>query len=307
MIQFPPKKILVPVFLADTAMTAWEQAGDLARAFGAQREAIYVEDWGFPELAVVTTDPSPPALRREGMVRILHERLGQGTALHVVEGFAAQTIVSWASKRDFDLMVIGTHGRAGISRALMGSAAEAIVRQSTIPVLVTHVRIRQWDRVVAPVSEKPYALEALAAAATVASRANLPLRVLHVVMARGCGDKCGLKWAKGYLDALISRLPAKLRHACHITPDLAFGDVPTRIVSSAGPRGLIVVASHERHFLREWFVGTTAERILRHASKSVLAVPVLAGSSPVCAARRTSRPAHKLVDDSGANDESDSA
>lgn len=54
---------------------------------------------------------------------------------HLLIGVAADEIAKFAGERQADLIVIGSHGRTGLGRLLLGSVAEAIVRQATCPVL----------------------------------------------------------------------------------------------------------------------------------------------------------------------------
>jgi nucleotide-binding universal stress UspA family protein len=60
-----------------------------------------------------------------------------GTA--VVEGRPAVRIVDYAAARGVDLIVLGTHGRTGVDRYLLGSVAERVVRLAGVPVLVVPV------------------------------------------------------------------------------------------------------------------------------------------------------------------------
>ncbi len=53
----------------------------------------------------------------------------------LVFGRPAREIVSYASRHGIDMIVMGTHGRTGVSRALLGSVAEAVVRRASCPVL----------------------------------------------------------------------------------------------------------------------------------------------------------------------------
>lgn len=54
----------------------------------------------------------------------------------IVAGVPADRIVRWAEDEDVDLIVVGSHGREGISRVLLGSVAEAVVRRAPVPTLV---------------------------------------------------------------------------------------------------------------------------------------------------------------------------
>jgi nucleotide-binding universal stress UspA family protein len=57
----------------------------------------------------------------------------------MVEGSPSRDIVAFAREEDCDLIVMGTHGRAGVDRWILGSVAERVVRKSTVPVLTVHV------------------------------------------------------------------------------------------------------------------------------------------------------------------------
>ncbi len=56
----------------------------------------------------------------------------------LVEGDCVSSLLALAQAKKADLIVVGSHGRSGLSRALLGSVAEGILRRSPIPVLVTH-------------------------------------------------------------------------------------------------------------------------------------------------------------------------
>lgn len=77
--------------------------------------------------------------RDEGMkvLKSVLERLdaeGVPYTYHVVVGHIAATIVRFAEERDFDKVIMGTHGRTGLTHLLLGSVAEDVLKQSKIPV-----------------------------------------------------------------------------------------------------------------------------------------------------------------------------
>jgi nucleotide-binding universal stress UspA family protein len=57
----------------------------------------------------------------------------------MVEGSPAKEVVRYADERDCDVVVMGTHGRSGVDRLLLGSVAERVVRSSAVPVLTVRV------------------------------------------------------------------------------------------------------------------------------------------------------------------------
>jgi nucleotide-binding universal stress UspA family protein len=56
----------------------------------------------------------------------------------LLEGDTVSAILDQARDREVDLIIVGSHGRGGIQRAILGSVAEGILRRSPVPVLVTH-------------------------------------------------------------------------------------------------------------------------------------------------------------------------
>lgn len=132
------KKILVPTDFSHTGDAALEMASSLARDTGAKLLIVHAEEpptaygggefyYGMPEPAtdellkmLHKIEPADPAVRYEH---------------RLISGDPAHAIVRLAKDEDVDMIVMGTHGRTGLSRMLMGSVAEAIVRRAGCPVL----------------------------------------------------------------------------------------------------------------------------------------------------------------------------
>ncbi len=64
------------------------------------------------------------------------EAAGQPCTTHIAVGHIAQTVTRYAAEMKFDLIVIGTHGRTGMRRAVMGSVATEVIKLATVPVTV---------------------------------------------------------------------------------------------------------------------------------------------------------------------------
>jgi nucleotide-binding universal stress UspA family protein len=108
---------------------ASEAAGRLARAMALQaRGRLHV-------LHVVppVTDPSLFAEHLTRLAKSLGEGIRVETAL--LSGWAGRNIVDYARDKRIDLIVLGTHGRTGLSHAILGSVAETVVRLAPCPVL----------------------------------------------------------------------------------------------------------------------------------------------------------------------------
>jgi nucleotide-binding universal stress UspA family protein len=131
------RKILVPTDFSAHADRAFQLACSLARDAGAHVVVLHVVP-----LPAVIYGPPP-----ESYLDHLQEELKQIQARdpkicveHVlVEGNAATAIVRVARELNCDMIVIGTHGRTGVSRLLMGSIAEEVVRKALCPVVAVKI------------------------------------------------------------------------------------------------------------------------------------------------------------------------
>jgi nucleotide-binding universal stress UspA family protein len=65
-----------------------------------------------------------------------HERTGRAFETDIEVGRPARVIVEYIQRNDIDHVVIGSHGRSGVARVLLGSVAETVVRRSPVPVTV---------------------------------------------------------------------------------------------------------------------------------------------------------------------------
>ena len=137
--------ILVPTDGSSEVERALEHAFDLAQAHDATVRAIYVVSVaGYGGLPMETPlDGISDALREEGEAAV--ERVKElapadiEVETRVLEGSPSRVIVDHAQPGECDLVVMGTHGRGGIDRLLLGSVTERVVRHAPVPVLTVRV------------------------------------------------------------------------------------------------------------------------------------------------------------------------
>jgi universal stress protein A len=143
-------RILVPVDFSACSDRALGYATAFARAFGARLELVHVVEDPFGSgawsseiyLSSATTIPeflrdlTADAGRRLTALKARVSSEGIQIDTTVLSGSPERTIVEHAKTGGFDLIVMGTHGRTGLSHALIGSVAERIVRQAPCPVMV---------------------------------------------------------------------------------------------------------------------------------------------------------------------------
>ena len=141
------KRILVPVDGSPTAAMGMTEAITLAKESGARLLLLHVVD-EYPAFANpgigVSAAPLIEALRQSGAqtlegIASIAKKAGVVPETMLIENFGgrvADVIVQKAVVWKADLIVMGTHGRRGVDRALMGSDADVVVRYSPIPVLL---------------------------------------------------------------------------------------------------------------------------------------------------------------------------
>lgn len=132
--------ILVPTDGSPAAAAAIDHAVDLAETYDARLHALYVVDATAFASVDAGSEMVVDALEQEGtkaveMVREQGEAAGLDVETHVVSGTAYRSILDYIETEDVDLVVMGTHGRRGVERFLLGSVTERVVRSADVPVL----------------------------------------------------------------------------------------------------------------------------------------------------------------------------
>lgn len=140
-------RILIPTDGSEAVRPAVEMALDLAETHAATLHVLFIVDQppsvsgtgeGFSGL-----DNLLDALEQEGdqvtdAIETEAEGRGVDTTTGVRQGNPHDDILTYANEYDIDLVVMGTHGRTGVKRALLGSVTETVIRHADIPVLTVH-------------------------------------------------------------------------------------------------------------------------------------------------------------------------
>lgn len=140
------KHILVPIDGSSTALLAVDKAMGLAKAFGSRVSAVFVVD-PYPFTGVGTDFAygqaeylSAATAEANAAVKVARERFAQaGVAVEcsVVEAHAVwQGVVQAAESAQADLIVMGSHGRTGLEKLVLGSVTQAVLAHTRLPVLV---------------------------------------------------------------------------------------------------------------------------------------------------------------------------
>jgi len=141
----PFERILVATDFSDSSQQALEHALRIAEKFGS--ELTLVHSWEAPDYSyaaglyfagdVVAPIERAAAARLEQALTQLKLRFPAAKSM-LRAGVPWEEVLSATSQINADLIVMGTHGRRGLERALLGSVAEKVVRMAQVPVLTVH-------------------------------------------------------------------------------------------------------------------------------------------------------------------------
>ena len=140
----PFRKILVPVDFSDHSALALQTAAALSRSHEAALTLVYVYEpmaVAVPEGYLLFSETQLNQMFDEFHRALAQQKQAAEAAgglrveTQLLHGFAAGEIATFAEQGGFDLIVMGTHGRRGLSHVFLGSVAERVVRMAPCPVL----------------------------------------------------------------------------------------------------------------------------------------------------------------------------
>jgi nucleotide-binding universal stress UspA family protein len=141
------KRILVPVDGSPTSTRGLDEAVRLAKLTGADIRLVHVLDRFVLATGLATYTADVFGVLREAGEEILQQMKARVAASGIdvttwisdpLAGRVCDMVMDQAKDFDADLIVLGTHGRRGVGRMLLGSDAEQILRTATVPVLLVH-------------------------------------------------------------------------------------------------------------------------------------------------------------------------
>lgn len=142
------ERILVTLDGGSSSTAALAQAIVIARATGAEVEAVFVVDDSSPFLRVTGMDPvrliedlamAGESVLAEASTRLTRAGVRHTTRLlskHMIKDDIATTLAAEANAWPADLIVMGTHGRRGARRLIMGSVSQGVIAQTNAPVVL---------------------------------------------------------------------------------------------------------------------------------------------------------------------------
>lgn len=282
-------KILCPTDFSPGSQQALRVAARLANESNA--ELVVAHSWRIPDIAFAEF-AFPDELIRElaqdaerGLSAAVSDAKSLGVAAvssQLTQGTAWEDIVGIAEKDGaFDLIVIGTHGRTGLRRVLLGSVAEKVVRHAPCSVLAVRPdsEPRPFIHALCPTDFSESADHALEVASTMIPSTG-SMTLLHVidipVAVGGEMPVLGLEQEldRAACDELTKReTRLKREHSFAITTQsrLGYAGAQTLAKIDGDPTiDIVVMGSHGRTGIRRALLGSVAEKVVRHARCPVL-------------------------------------
>jgi nucleotide-binding universal stress UspA family protein len=299
MIEIP--RILCTVDFSEVSQRAIDYAVALARWYTARMTVLHVYE--VMPVAPIVPEMVPgfavgPELRA-GLLREL-ERFVEPTGADAVplefaieQGQPGMAIVKRAKADDTRLIVLGTHGRSGFERFLLGSVAERVLHRAPCPVLTVPPRAPHaaaapvFRRILCGIDFSDCSLHALEYAMSLAQEADAALTLAHVFETdasmpadwRTSLQPAAVREALVALEAercgrLAHAVPTNISGTCTVDTVMACGPTARELLRLTGERGadLIVLGVRGRNAADLLLFGSTTNKVIRQASCPVLVV-----------------------------------
>jgi nucleotide-binding universal stress UspA family protein len=292
------RRVLCPVDFSPIARRALDHAAAIARWYESELVVLHVIPFmptlfGFPAAVDTAAVASADA---DAVIPELTRFVGEatatasGTRMIVRSGSPSVEILRSAAEEDADLLVLGTHGRTGFERFMVGSVTEKVLRKAPCPVLTVppHAEGQPerpvFERILFGADFSEASNQASSYALSLAQEANGRLTLLHVI--DWMPDKNLAKYpefdAAAYREVVAREARRQLEELVHeearnwCEPDLRIscGKPYREILRIAAEESsdLIVLGAHGRGPIDRMLFGSTAQHVVRQALCPVLTV-----------------------------------
>ncbi len=287
-------RVLCPIDFSDSSRGALRYANTIAAHFGTRLTLLVVNDPILLEASVIASGRSNlvEETTRE-MQRFFKQTIGNRVKaeveFEVATGKPAPEILRISRERATGLIVMASHGLSGFRKLFFGSTTERVLRETTVPTLVTsgndagpsdfdEVR-KAVRRVLVPVDLAAATSHQVAIARQISSQLTVPLLLAHVIEpVRALSGNPALhtvETERRYrAEAELERLTSEAAESATPEALVAYGEPAEEIAKVAGDRdaGLIVMGLHSSPLLGPR-MGSVTYRVLCLAHRLVLALP----------------------------------
>lgn len=291
-------KILCPLDFSKCSKIAFKNAVELAKILDSELHLfhailLYEDDSYKPD------DRLPDSIVSYGLIEdISKQKLKNIASDYQIDDFkivtasarafsAAEEILNYADDNKIDLIVMGTHGRSAISHFLLGSVTERVIRMVKCPVLTFRKdskSINHFKNIIVPIDFSDHSKLALRYALEIAKLYKSEITVFHSIEQQV--HPAFYSTGKMSLFEIDTELRKRATDALmKFRNELTVSDIKTKYYLSEGPAyheiinyvksenfDLLVIATHGIKGLEHFLIGSTAEKVIRHAELPVLTV-----------------------------------
>lgn len=281
--------ILLPFDGSDGAADVLRHAAEIADWADGEIRLLYVADTTQYSITRVDSTVVDGMVEQgeetlESAAEIL-DTLGVEYGTDVVQGTPAETIVEYAEEYDYDVIVMPTQGRHGLSRYLLGSVTEKVVRLATVPVLTARLHTDDaftfpYEDVLVPTDGSPTAQHAAAYALDLAAAIDATVHALSVVDTAALGPDvrsesvaaAGEEAAEEAIDALAE--DARQRGLGEVVRHVERGSPAEEILDCIEREAIdaVVMGTTGRRGVERILLGSVAEKTVRSAPVPVITV-----------------------------------
>jgi len=298
------KKILVTTDFSRFSMAGVRYSAWLAEKLGASLGLAHVVEpsptfGGVETSALARNDLEVVELAERETSKLAHRLSKKGSLVgsFVRYGKAFNEIATLARAREVDVIIMATHGYTGLKRILLGSTTERVVRHAPCPVLTIPSRPKaelhrspglRLRKIIVPIDFSETSAQALPYAAALAERFTAEIFLLHVI------EPMSIPVDSGYMPPRIKPEDKNVaqQRLLDLSREVFEDNVRVRVLVRKGlpfqetteaakslDADMIVLTTHGYTGLAHVLLGSTAERVVRHADCAVLVVRELQGYS----------------------------
>ncbi|MEZ4701552.1 MAG: universal stress protein [Rhodothermales bacterium] len=287
-------RILHPTDFSESSESALAAALDVARRQGAELHLLHVAPtFGEDPLHSVYTAALDEKrfyrqLQDEADARMIalinaHEATDlRIKRVHTHGPSPAPMIIAYAQDENIDLIVIGTHGRRGLRRFLLGSVAEEVIRGAGCDVFAVrdHTRYEPAKRLLVPLDLTPTSGAQLKTAGVLAAMYGAAIDLLYVLPEPplpAWGVDADVLYGlmperKNEAIQTLEKLAAPLKEEGFVVRTVVEEGFASRVIHEVAERNfsdLIVIAPHSRSVVERFFLGSVTEWVIRHSERAV--------------------------------------
>ncbi len=290
--------ILVPTDGSEGAMAGARRAIELCDVVGAGLHVLSVVDTNQlePEVTAAAAGPENPRevlhghaeRSAEEIAERARSRLPGDVWVAVEEGSPVETINEYVTAHAIDLIAMGTRGRTGLERVVLGSVAEKTLRSSRVPVMtvgpdaaIDSIGATSYDEILVPTDGSDPAERAVAWGVDLAAALDARIHTVYSVDTRRFGHVEGAPAMHEALEqagrAALESVRERAREAdVGVEASLATGPAAGIVLDYAAEHDidLLTMGTHGRSGVSRYLIGSVTETVVRRAPVPVCSVPI---------------------------------